>query len=196
MDARNRGGADILHALGKAFMATVLAAALHTSALAGHEKDHVSEDGADLPGNARMFCIAETAAQHYEAAIRACDIALRTDPERAEVYSNRGVAWLMLGHAERAGNDFSAAIDISPANPLHYYNRALSEEYLGEWRAALADYGAAIERAPGLAIAYNNRGFVYERLGDHRLAAADYATAVAIDPKLAVAVQNLDRLSR
>ncbi|MFM9938821.1 MAG: tetratricopeptide repeat protein [Hyphomicrobiaceae bacterium] len=161
-------------------------------ALAWHEHSHSVDDVT----NARILCISEAAAQRFAAALQACDLAFQSEPDRAEILSNRGVARLMLGDAARAVQDFSAAIDRAPGHPLHYYNRALVEEQLGEWRAALADYSTAITRAPGMAIAFNNRGLAFERLGDQTAAKADYARATELDPGLKAAAQNLARLSR
>lgn len=175
------------------FLAAVLSIVVSSSdAWARHDPGHSIEDGT----NSRLLCIAEAAAQRFTTALRACDLALQSDPGRVEILSNRGVARLMLGDAAQAVQDFSAAIDRAPGHPLHYYNRALAEEQLGEWRAALADYSAAIARAPSMAIAFNNRGLVLERFGDPAAAKADYAKATELDSGLKAAAQNLARLSR
>ena len=176
-----------------AMLAAVLSIAVPSSdAWARHDPGHSIDDGA----NARLLCIAEAAAQRFTTALQACDLALQSEPGRAEILSNRGVARLMLGNAAQAVQDFSAAIERAPGHPPHYYNRALAEEQLGEWRAALADYSAAIARAPSMAIAFNNRGLVLERFGEPAAAKADYAKATELDSGLKAAAQNLARLSR
>ena len=149
-------------------------------ASAAHTARHDVDRANDSYTEHRLLCVTDVAAGHYADAIAACDAALRVGTERAEIYSNRGVAQLMLGTPSAAIRDFGVALRLDATNPLHYFNRALAHEDLGDLRAAIDDYTDAVVLAPWLSIAFNNRGFVRERAGDKAGALADFARAIAI----------------
>ena len=52
----------------------------------------------------------------FELAIQDLDEALRLDPRDAEVFANRGAAYVGLGQVERAIEDFNNVVSIDPRN--------------------------------------------------------------------------------
>jgi tetratricopeptide (TPR) repeat protein len=112
----------------------------------------------------------EDAKEHYKAAIRAFDEAIKRC-EDADYYRNRGAAKFLLGELDQenaitlyndAINDFTEAIKLDPENATTYGNRAAAKFHLGELetnqgRAKIAqsmydevikDWTEAIKRAP------------------------------------------------
>jgi tetratricopeptide (TPR) repeat protein len=121
--------------------------------------------------------------REYEHAVRMCTDALH-DGEDAEVYSNRGSAYLMLHQLDRAISDFDRAIELEPDNAIRYYNRGAAFSMKQEGRRAIDDYSVAIRLGPGLAPAYSNRAREYELAGERDKAIADYRAALRLAPEL------------
>ena len=122
--------------------------------------------------------------------IAACDAAIRLDPNDADAYSNRGLAYDKKGDHDKALADYTEAIRVDRKCVDAYFNRGLAYGYKGEHESAIADYTEAIRLDPNDALAYNNRGFTYVNIGDHDKAFADYDKAIQLDPQLALAYTN------
>jgi tetratricopeptide (TPR) repeat protein len=73
------------------------------------------------------------------AVIPACDDLIETDPNHAQAYQARGIAWYKLGDYERAIADYSASLAIDPKYIRNYYNRGLAWEAEGKLENALDD---------------------------------------------------------
>jgi tetratricopeptide (TPR) repeat protein len=72
------------------------------------------------------------------------DAALRTDPNEAEAYLNKGFAMLHLPDAAQARPMFDTALEKRTRKPaLAYYGRAVANELSGHVRAAYEDYRQA-----------------------------------------------------
>ena len=75
-----------------------------------------------------------------DAAIVACNEAIRLNPKDAGAYLNRGVEWSAKGDNDRAIADFNEAIRLNPQLANAYYNRALYWENKGDLAQALTDF--------------------------------------------------------
>src|SRR3974377_1817269 len=60
-----------------------------------------------------------------DAAIQACDQAIRQNPRDAEAYNNRGFKHYDKGDLDRALADFDKAIEINPRDAHAYNSRCL-----------------------------------------------------------------------
>jgi len=125
-----------------------------------------------------------------DAAIRACNQAIRQNARDAVAYYNRGIEYQHKGDLDRAMADYTKAIEIDPKYAAAYYNRGVAYRAKGDFDRAIADYSKAIEIDPKYAAAYNNRGVGYWVKGDLDRAIADYSKAIEIDPKYAKAYYN------
>ncbi|MEA3064553.1 MAG: hypothetical protein QOJ27_999 [Sphingomonadales bacterium] len=78
------------------------------------------------------------------------DAALRSDPNEAEAYLNKGFALLHLPDAARQARPmFDSALEKKTRRPeLAYYGRAVANELSGEVRAAYDDYRQASRLDP------------------------------------------------
>jgi tetratricopeptide (TPR) repeat protein len=125
-----------------------------------------------------------------DAAIRACDQAIRQNPRGAQSYTNRGIEYAKKGDLDRALADFNKAIELNPKDAEAYNNRGIAYRGKGDLDRALADYNKAIELNPKYAEAYNNRGIAYRGKGDLDRSLADYKKAIELNPKFAQAYNN------
>ena len=118
-----------------------------------------------------------------DAAIQACDQAIRQNPRDAVSYANRGVEYRNKGDLDRALADFTKAIAIDPKFAVAYNNRGLVFREKGDIDRALADYSKAIEVDPKHVLAYYNRCWL--RATENRdlpLALADCDAAIRLAP--------------
>jgi tetratricopeptide (TPR) repeat protein len=129
-----------------------------------------------------------------DAAIQACDQAIRQNPSDAVSYDNRGVEHRNKGDLDRAIADFTKAIEVNPKFANAYNNRGLVFYDKGDLDRAFADFDKAIEINPKFADAYNNRGLVFYDKGDLDRAIADYDKATEINPNYAKAYNNRGRV--
>ena len=115
------------------------------------------------------------------AAVRSATRALELKEDQP-AHTVRGRAWLEVGQAEKAKQDFDRALELMPDQGQGHYNRGLAEAYLREYDAALADLTRAIELLPDVPDTYLNRGSVYAALGDDAHALADFNRVIELDP--------------
>jgi tetratricopeptide (TPR) repeat protein len=118
-----------------------------------------------------------------EAAIQACDQAIRQNPRDAVSHHNRGVVYFHKGDFDLAIADFSEAIEINPKMAMAYNARGVIFEEKGDFDRAIADATKAIEIDPKYAPAYSNRGNALKNKGgDLDRAIGDYTRSIEIDP--------------
>jgi tetratricopeptide (TPR) repeat protein len=130
----------------------------------------------------------------YERAIYDYGEAIRLDPNYADAYYNRCVAYNRQQKYDLALDDCSKAIEIGPGeNTLnatgqeklsndrsksdYYAQRGVARHGRKEIDRAIADYSEALRLYPGNVIALNNRARAYEDKGEKARAEADRAAA-------------------
>ena len=140
----------------------------------------------------RSVC-ADTAAA-AESRIAACTRTVETGALRgrtlADVFNDRGGAWLRMGDSDRAIADYGEAIRLDSQNAATFNNRGGVLLRKGDYDRAIADYSEAIRIDPNYASAFHNRGDAWLRKGDRDRALADYSEAIRIDPTYASAYNN------
>ena len=78
-----------------------------------------------------------------ERAIEDFDEAIRLNPEDADAYYNRGVAYGDLGQYEREIQDYDEAIRLNPEYAKAYYNRGVAYGRQGQQELADRDFAKA-----------------------------------------------------
>ncbi len=101
---------------------------------------------------------------------------------RAQIYSDRGSAYLRLKEYEQAVSDFNSALALNPEYARAYGRRGLAYRFLKDYQRAIADFDHAIELNPQDTWAYEQRGRVYRKLRNYQQALADCDHAVKLDP--------------
>ncbi len=101
----------------------------------------------------------------FEGAVYWYSRVLTVDPENADIYSERGVAFFHSGDLKKALADLSRSRDLEPENPYRYSSRAYIRDAMGDLEGAIADYEHAIKLDPQDAVAHNNLGLLEEKRG-------------------------------
>ena len=126
----------------------------------------------------------------YDKAIVHYTAAIDLNPENANAYNNRGVAYKNKGEIDAAIQDYNKAIDLNPEHADAYNNRGVAYANKGEIDAAIQDYNKAIDLNPEHADAYNNRGVAYKDKGEFDMAIQDFNKAIDLNPENAKAYNN------
>lgn len=110
--------------------------------------------------------------------IEHCTRAITLNPNDAEAYNNRGVAYYIKGDFNCAIQDFNTAIRLKPDNADTYYNRGLAYGQKTDVDRAIQDFSQVIKLKPDDAEAYNNRGAAYAKKGDLDCALEGFTKAI------------------
>ena len=128
-------------------------------------------------------------------AVKDYTAAIAQEPQSAENYVNRGIAYNELGQNQLAIADYTKALDLAPNQTLAYYNRANAYSQLKQYQNAIADYTKIISQDRSYAYAYANRGSIYFQLNQKKEAFADLEKAIQIFTEKSDA-KNVERLQR
>lgn len=113
-------------------------------------------------------------------ALDALNLAIVSEPENPDYYSERGVVYFHLKNKMKSIADMNKAVDLQPDYSYRYSSRAYIKDWLGDLEGAIADYEIAIKLDPEDAIAYNNLGMLQEKLGYKKKANQYYDRADSI----------------
>ena len=122
--------------------------------------------------------------------IKAYSYAIKLNPNDANVYTNRSIAYNGKGEYNRAIEDCNKAIDLKPDYAGAYNNRGNAHSGKRNYDRAIEDYTKAITLEPSFADAYTNRGNAYRNKGDFDRAIEDYTKAITLEPGFADAYNN------
>lgn len=148
------------------------------------------------PENATL--LRDRAATHllrggYDYAIRDYNRLLDVKPEPdADLFYNRGCAYLAAGKLQDALSDFTKSISLNEVYSLAYNNRGATYARLADYNKAIEDFTAAIKIEPNNALAYRNRALAFKKLGELRKSEEDFAVVVRLEKetKPAAAVEK------
>ena len=126
----------------------------------------------------------------YSKAIKHYSNAIKLNPQMAEAYCNRGLAYSKKGKVERAIKDYNKAIELDPNDVSTYNNRGNAYRRKGKVHLAIEDYNKAIDLNQDYVAAYNNRGIAYQDKGMFDRAIADYNKAIELDQNDAEVYNN------
>jgi tetratricopeptide (TPR) repeat protein len=136
-------------------------------------------------------------AHYYRAGVNGIDLAIadytetiRREPDLADTYYNRGLAYAKKGQFDSAIADYTDAIRRNPDLAEAYNSRGIAHARQEQYDSAIADYTDAIRRNPDLVQAYTNRGLAYYGKGQDNRAMEDYAEAIRRNPDLAEAYNS------
>jgi len=141
--------------------------------------------------------------KQYENAVTSAAQAIALDPSLAEAYTNRAMAYIVLGRTPEALADLNTAISMGvkglyglrlsvitdpPPELMDLNNEALALAQNNRMNEARAKFDEIIRRAPDYSGGYGNRGNVARQTGDHRGALKDYTKAIELNGQNAYAL--------
>ncbi|MBX9568849.1 MAG: tetratricopeptide repeat protein [Candidatus Obscuribacterales bacterium] len=115
--------------------------------------------------------------------------ALEFDKSDVSALFSRSEALFQQRKFDKAIEDLSVAIKLSPLSPEIYAKRAHALRASGKLKEAVSDFEKVIELR-GTASDYTNVGMVYALLGNNTEAIAAYDKSIAKDPKIAMTYNN------
>ena len=114
----------------------------------------------------------------YDLALNALTKAISQEPNNANLYDFRGIAYGSIQEHEKAIADFSMAISIDNQIASAYNNRSLSYWALDMICEAENDINKAIDLDSGMAVFHANRGLIMYTKGAYQESVFDYCIAI------------------
>jgi len=121
--------------------------------------------------------------------------ATQLNPNNADVYKYRGIAYFNKGDYDQAIADFSQIIEIKTSNEIKntaYYNRGTTYINKGRNDLAIKDFNIIIDYNQNDIYALYNRGVAYYKTGNLAKAIADWEAVKRIDPYYENVKQKLE----
>ena len=171
------------------------------------------------PDDDKHLGIAEYEKGNYQEAINHYNNGVKSTPDDACLFNNRGLAYYSLEQYDKAVPDYTKAIELRPDFADAYYNRGLAyfrkgSSYNFEPRKkAISDFTTVIKIQPDNADAYYNRAVIYteqihyhhkyttippkfpsEDMDNYNKALTDYTRALDLDPSCILAHNGLGNL--
>ena len=139
-----------------------------------------------MPNHARAYCGRGTVAAldplaDETRAIGDLTTAIELDPDYADAYFNRGVAYSQLD-TDRAIADLSKAIELNPSFADAFLHRGNVYAAKKDLSRAIADQTVAIETEPECSEAYASRADCHKENHDYGRALQDYSEAIRLRP--------------
>lgn len=126
----------------------------------------------------------------FQREIQAYNKAVRLNPDNAEIYYNRGIAYSKIGQYQNAISDYNEAIRLKPDYVEAYNNRGNIYGQHGQYQLAIEDFNKVIGINPNHFRAYNNRGLACSEMGQYQSAVKDFSKAISLKPDYANAYNN------
>jgi serine/threonine protein kinase/tetratricopeptide (TPR) repeat protein len=130
----------------------------------------------------------------FKAAIEACNDVVGRDADNAEARILRGRAYARSGNAERALEEFKAAITSAPGSAIPKLARGQLLASQGQHQQAIRDYSSALASEEGNVSALILRGESRLATFDYELAIQDFSRAIELDPWRLEALVDLARV--
>jgi tetratricopeptide (TPR) repeat protein len=137
---------------------------------------------------------ADCFAKNGRAAIEACTLAIKRNPNDSVSYINRAFEYFQQEEYERSVADYSKAIELDPARADAFQGRAWAYLRMGKADLALADIERSLRINPDNPHALDARGHINEALGRKQEAIGDYQRALRIEPRMQGSKEGLKRL--
>lgn len=121
--------------------------------------------------------------REYEKSIDIHTNLILLNPKLHESHCYRGTLYNLIGHNNKANEDYKKALVISPYSALAYNNRAYMLSHHGDYVKALQDANRSIELEPIFVNGYTTRGEIYFLMEDYESALADFEKARTLREK-------------
>ena len=113
----------------------------------------------------------------FDSVIKVCNQAIELNPNNANAYGGRAIAYTHFKNFGKAIYDFNKALQIDPNIKWAYPGRAMAYFFSKNYMSAIKDFNVVIKDEPQAAIFYKLRGICHQKLGNHSQAEKDFAMA-------------------
>ena len=120
--------------------------------------------------------------KQYQDAIDNFTEAIVINPNDAEVYYNRGIAYVSKEENDNAFKDLNKAIELEFDSAELYYNRGYLYQQQDQYQDAINDYDIALSKKEDYAEAYYNRGLSKYNDGQEEEVLEDFTEAIRYEP--------------
>jgi hypothetical protein len=120
--------------------------------------------------------------------IHELDRAIEQNPDDADAYFKRGLAYAQKSQFGDAIKDFDQVIRLNPKDPEALNNRCWARAIVGDLQVALRDCNESLRLKPNFVDALDSRGLVNLKIGQPGKAIADYNAALRVNPRHASAL--------
>ncbi len=120
----------------------------------------------------------------YDEAIVEFDIAIKINPDSANIYVKRGMCYFGLTKNEKAMEDYNTAIKKDEKNVDAHYNLGLVYQAQDMHQKAFDEFAKVIALNPNHYEAFLHRALSCESQGQFASAIYDYSAAIRIHPKI------------
>ena len=120
--------------------------------------------------------------------IRELDRVIEQNPDDADAYFKRGLAYAQKSRYGDAIKDFDQVIRLNPKDSEALNNRCWARAMVGDLQVALKDCNESLRLKPNFVDALDSRGLVNLKSGQPGKAIADYNAALRVNPKHASAL--------
>lgn len=147
------------------------------------------QPSSDIPHLCKAHALRKLA--RWQAAVEACDAALRIDAEKPETWHLKAVCLNHLARDTEARTCFDKAIALQPDHYQAYVHRGNLLLKRGQYAEAVESYNQALRLRPDCLEALNNRGIALGKTGNLSDALRSYEKAVQLNDSYYEAWLNL-----
>jgi len=122
----------------------------------------------------------EHAKQDYDQAIQDYDQAIRLNPNHANHFNSRGLAYFAKGQFDRAIQDYDQAIQLDPQSARPFFNRGVAKRAKGDSTGGDDDIAKALQLDPNLNAANSWFAVTLQHFHDESLFRAVLELAVLV----------------
>ncbi len=143
------------------------------------------------PDLLRSYGLAVQGCGQIQDAIDVFSLALKINPDFAEVHNDLGMLYLESDRLDDAINSIQASIGLRPDVAGVHINLGKALHRKGQFDAAVASFQQALVVDPNFAAAYNNWGSIHQDVGNYEEAIEKFEKAIDLAPGLHAAHNNL-----
>ncbi len=135
--------------------------------------------------------LALLAAEKFEEAVKAFNLAIKLKPDYADAYYRLGEAYSQIDEFKKALDAYKGAVRYQPTSALAYSKLGAAYSNVADYKKAIEAYIEAIRLDPKAADVHYKVGVIYAQRGKDQAAVAEYKTLQVLDVSLAQDLYNL-----
>lgn len=137
-----------------------------------------------LPYNAFFIGLGNTQLDlyKYDLSIATYTVALKTEPENADLLRKRARVYVIKQEYQNALNDLNQSIALNDKNYFSFLDRAYVYKKLGQYQSAINDFGQSTIINPGCADGFSGRAQCFYQTGNYKESVNDFKKALKLKP--------------